>query len=167
MGDDPCPKCGTPRDAARTNCASCGLAHAKMAAFEKARDAVPEPLTNAWQQAVDHWDEPARHDEVLRLVTANDAYAWAAAHYRDRIKANADDTIAKEHLDRVRRAAEAQLLTNAATRQAKLPGPYRNTMVMIGIMIIAIIAGLVYAMARSGGKPDLPAHEPVPPGVTK
>lgn len=139
-----------------------------MAAFQTARDAVPEALTSAWQQAVEHWNEPARHDELLRLVTANDAYAWVAAHYRDRIKADADDMIARDQLARVRRAAEATLVTSAAAaRHARLPEPYRNTMVILGILIIAIIAGLVYAMARDGGKPDLPVREPVPPSTTK
>ena len=76
-----CPKCGTAVNAARTHCATCGLAHERMPAFAKTRDDVAEPLTNAWQRALDAWDDRASHDEVLRLVSQHDAYAWAAAHF--------------------------------------------------------------------------------------
>ena len=166
MADSGCPKCGTALDEARTHCRTCGLAHARMAAYEQARDAVPDALSHAWQQAIEHWDEPARHDELLRLVTQHDAWAWAAARYRDRIRDDANDAIARTQLDRVRRAAEATLTTNAVTRQAKQPEPYRNTMLFLGVMIIAIIAGLVYAMARSGGESGTP-DRPLPPSTTK
>ena len=166
MGEASCPKCGTARDTARTHCATCGLAHDKMAAFEKARDEVPDALGQAWERAVASWDEPARHDELLRLVTQHDAYAWAAARYRERIKARGDDTVAQEQLDRVRRAAEATLLANAAARERKAPEPYRYTMAILALMIIAIIAGLVYAMARGSGDPSAPRRD-LPPPVTK
>lgn len=166
MADD-CPKCGAARDETRTHCPKCGLAHAKMTAFAKTRDDVPASLAAAWQRALDGWDDPARHDEVLRVVTQLDAYAWAAAHYRDRLQAKPDDAVATHQLDRVKRAAEATLLANAATRAKKLPEPYRNTMVVLGIMIIAIIAGLVYALARGRENPDVPARVPVPPQSTK
>jgi len=168
VGEASCPKCGTARDAARTHCATCGLAHDKMAAFEKARDAVPDALAQAWERAVGSWDETARHDEVLRLAAQHDAYAWAAARYRERLKARADDEVAGEQLDRVRRAAEATLLANAAAaRQKNTPEPYRSTMVLLAILIIAIIAGLVYVTARGSGDPPPPRRELVPPPVTK
>ena len=148
-----CPKCGTARDDTRTNCKSCGLAHDKMTAFAAARDAVPDALGAAWDRAVAKWDDTAMHDEVLRLVTQHDAYAWAAARYRERSREQPDDEVAKQQLERVRKAAEATLLsTAAAKRQAKLPEPYRASMAVLGLLIILIIALLVYAVARGGAK---------------
>ncbi len=163
---DGCPKCGTARNATRTSCASCGLAHDKMAAFEQSRDAVPDALTQAWDRAVEAWDEPARHDEVLRLVGQHDTYAWAAARYRDRQRALPDDAVAKAQLDRLRRAAEATMMANAATRQAKTPEPYRGTIAILGLLIILIIAGFVYAISRGGDGED-GRSDPTPPGQRK
>ena len=161
-----CPKCGTARDDARTHCKSCGLAHAKMTAFAAARDAVPDVLGAAWQRAVGSWDDRAAHDELLRLVTQHDAYAWAAARYRERVRAAPEDAVAQQQLDRVRKAAEATLLTTAAARQARTPSPYRGTMAVLGILIILIIALLVYAVARGPSSDGAPRRDP-PPGATK
>lgn len=167
MSDGSCPKCGTARDLARTHCAACGLAHDRMAAFARARDDVPAALVRAWDDAVAGWDDVRRHDELLRLATQHDAFAWAAARYRERVRARPDDAVGTERLDRVKRAAEATLLANAAARQRRAPEPYRNTMMLLGLMIIAIVAGLAYAIARGSGKPELPDRVPVPPGATK
>lgn len=151
-----CPKCGKAVDPARTHCAACGLAHARMAAYAKQRDDIAEPLANAWQQAVDDWSNRAKHDELLRLVSQHDAYAWAAARYRER-----DD--GKDHLDRIRRAAEATLATTRAVRDQATPGPYRNTILILAIFILAIVAGLVYAKVRGSDPP----RRVQPPGATK
>jgi hypothetical protein len=162
-----CPKCATRVNPARTHCATCGLAHERMAAFAKTRDDVAEPLTNAWQRAVEGWDERARHDEVLRLVTQHDAYAWAAARYRDRLKEQPGDAVGTEQLERIKRAAEATLVANAAVRDTKTPGPYRNTVLILVVFILAIVAGLIYSMVRGSGKPDMPHRRLQPPGASK
>ena len=161
-----CPKCGAARDEARTNCATCGLAHAKMEAFARQRDAVPDALALAWSNAVARWEDSTRHDELLRLVGQHDSYAWAAARYREQLRAIPDDAIASAQLDRVRRAAEATMMANAATRQAKQPTPYKGTIAILGLLIILIVAGLVYAMARTSDEPA-GVGEPVPPGQRK
>lgn len=153
-----CPKCGTARDEVRTHCRTCGLAHDKMAAFGVGRDSGNDALAQAWQQATEHWDEPARHDEVLRLATQHDSYAWAAARYRERTKTRPDDAVAREQLDRVARAAEATLVANALARKTTQSEPYRATMAILGILIIAIIAGLVYVVAR-GDEPRPPRRD--------
>jgi hypothetical protein len=129
-----------------------------MAAYAKVHDADNDALGQAWQHATEHWDEPARHDEVLRLANQHDAYHWAAARYRERVKARPDDAIAVDQLDRVRRAAEAQLIANAHARQKATPEPYRLTMALLGLLIIAIIAGLVYVVAR-GDEPRPPRRD--------
>lgn len=127
-----------------------------MDAFAAARDEdVPDALAAAWQRALDGWDDAARHDEVLRLVSQHDAYAWAAARYRTR---PAGDAVAERQLDRVRRAAEVTLRATATARTAAAPAPYRTTTAVLALLVIVAIAGFLYAMARrgDGGAPLTP-----------
>ncbi|HLL23577.1 MAG TPA: hypothetical protein VK427_15675 [Kofleriaceae bacterium] len=160
-----CPKCGTARDARRAHCATCGLAHVRMAAFAKVRDAVPDVLTVAWQRVLERWDDPARHDALLRLITQHDAYAWAAARYRERLDARGDD-VARAQLERLRRAAEATLLVTAAARRTETATPYKNTIAVMILLVIVLVAGLVYVMARGSKQQVVPSREPVPPSET-
>ena len=66
-----CPKCGAPRDPVA--CPKCGLAADHMAAYRRSQDNVPEALEKAWQRALETWTDDACHEEVMRLVTQNDA----------------------------------------------------------------------------------------------
>ncbi len=159
-----CPKCGTPRGDG-TACASCGLTVARMAAFTAARDAaVPDAVAAAWRGVTEAWSDPARHDELLRVVAAHDRYAWAASQYR----ARNDDEIARRQLDRLRRAAEATLLAGATVRPEVASAPYRATRAVLILLIAAVVVGLIYAMVirtRAPGPraPVIPAR-PLEPG---
>jgi hypothetical protein len=151
-----CPKCGATIVADTSACKKCGLAVAKMASFAATREAAaPEPLVRAWELAVDEWSNTARHEEVLRLITQNDAYAWGAAKYRSR----AGDPIADKFLERVRKSAEATMMTSAAARNVVAKNPYRNTIAMLVIVSLAIAGALIYAYLKSN-KP-----QPTPPSV--
>jgi hypothetical protein len=151
-----CPKCGAAIVADTPACTKCGLAVAKMASFAAAREAaVPEPLVRAWELAVEQWSNPARHEEVLRLITQNDAYAWGAAKYRSR----AGDPIADRFLERVRKSAEATMMTSATARNVVEKNPYRNTVALLVIVILAIAGALLYAKVKSS------APQPTPPSV--
>jgi hypothetical protein len=131
-----------------------------MAAHVDARDAaIPEPLREAWARAICAWSEPARHDEVLRLVAAHGCYAWAAARYRTR----RSDAIAARQLDRLRRAAEATLLASATVRPDPGARPYRATVGVLAILIAAIGVGLIYAAASPAPSAPLPTR-PLLPG---
>lgn len=141
-----CPKCGAAIVADTSACTKCGLAVAKMAGFAAAREAaVPEPLVRAWEVAVEQWSNPAHHEEVLRLITQNDAYAWGAAKYRSRT----GDPIADKLLERIRKSAEVTMMTSATARTVVEKNPYRNTVVMLVIVILAIAGALIYAQVKS------------------
>jgi hypothetical protein len=113
-----------------------------MESFAKERDeAVPDVLVRAWEHALAKWDDPARHDEVIRLVTANDAYAWAASRYRTRA-----DEIGTRQLERVRKAAEVTMMSSAAERPEKQATTYRATRLMMVALILIVVGGLIYAM---------------------
>jgi hypothetical protein len=123
----------------------CGLAAARMESFAKESDeAVPDVLHKAWAHALEAWEDTARHDELIRLVSQNDAYAWAAGRYRTR-----PDAVGTRQLERVRKAAEATLLSMAATRKASAPSPYRNTTMLMIALVLLAVGGLIYAMVRN------------------
>jgi ribosomal protein L32 len=181
-----CPKCGAPRRAERA-CPRCGLSADRMEAFARAREAsVPEPVAAAWAQVLEAWDDAARHDALLRLVARHDAYAWAAAKYRDAKRAapaspapfrsypdRAVDAIADRQLDRMRRAAEATLYAGATAREERGKAPYRAATAILAMLIFAVIAGLIFASVfprdrpGGGGGPYSPDEaQPAPPAQT-
>lgn len=139
---DVCPKCGAACKDGQTACTRCGLAADRMETFASDRDAnVPDVLGAAWEQALAAWDDPARHDEVMRLVAQHDAYAWAAARYRTRT----GDPIGERGLARVRKAAEATMMASAAMRKDTAPKPYRALTTILIMLIVAAGAGLLWA----------------------
>lgn len=168
-----CPKCGAPRRA-EPACPRCGLAGDRMAAFAHARAAaVPPEVEAAWERVIEAWDDAERHDALLRRVAQHDAYAWTAARYRDAKRAapaspspfrsypdHAVDAIADRQLDRMRRAAEATLYASASTREERARAPYRATRAILAMLVLAIVAGLVFAMLVRTDPADGPT--PVP-----
>ncbi|MEO8699543.1 MAG: zinc ribbon domain-containing protein [Kofleriaceae bacterium] len=148
-----CPKCGAARSDVAAACTKCGLVAARMETYAKDLDAsIPEVLIAAWARAVESWDDPARHDEILRLATQHDAFAWVAARYR----ARGDD----RQLARIRKAAEATMFATATTRKDSSPRPYRALTAVLIMLIIAAVGGLLYAMMMRGG--DAPAESATP-----
>jgi len=134
-----------------------------MAAYTAARDAaVPDALRDAWTRATERWNDAAAHDELLRLVVANNGYAWAAGRYRTRER----DAVAERQLERLRRAAEVTLLVSATARPDAATTPYRAATSVLAILIVLIVAGLVYATAiRDRGGHGAPAAAHPPPAV--
>jgi hypothetical protein len=157
----PCSKCGAGYRDDAAACPTCGLAVARMAAYTEARAAaVPEPIAEAvhvaWTRATADWNNPARHDELLQAVAVHNAYAWAAGRYRTRGR----DAIAQRQLARLRHATEATLLASATARSAQATKPYRTTVGVLAILIVATAAGLWYAMVL---RDPLPASgRPIP-----
>lgn len=161
-----CPKCGALRRGERA-CPRCGLAAERMPAYAKAQDAaVPEAVAAAWERVIEAWDDAGRHDALLRLIARHGAYAWAAARYRDAKRAapaspspfrsypdQAVDAIADRQLDRMRRAAEATLHAGASAREDRGRSPYRAATAVLAMLIVAIVAGLVFAAAVQGHRP--------------
>jgi len=176
-----CPKCGAARRTEQA-CPRCGLAADRVEAYTRARDAAaPEEVAAAWDRVIEAWDDAERHDTLLRRVAQHDAYAWAAARYREAKRAapaspapfrsypdHAVDAIADRQLDRMRRAALATLLAGASAREARARSPYRATRAILAMLIFAVLAGLVFAMViernpPAGAGPAPPAAAPAHP----
>jgi hypothetical protein len=96
-------------------------------------------------------------------VNQHEAYAWAAARYRER----KDDPVAAAHLERLRKAATARLMASATVREEKGSSSYRATWAVLGLLIIAIVASLVYAFARGDGGESAKRITTPPPPTTK
>jgi len=182
-----CPKCGAPRRGERA-CPRCGLAADRSEAYTEANTAargasVPAEVAAAWERVIEAWDDAERHDALLRRVAQHDAYAWAAARYRDAKRAapaspspfrsypdHAVDAIADRQLDRMRRAAEATLYASASAREDRGGSPYRATTAILALLIFAVVAGLAFATALRRLPPAGPAAHPstahpAPPAV--
>ncbi len=165
-----CPKCGTSRGDT-TACPKCGLLADTMATFASNLDAtVPDVARAAWDRVTSQWDEPAAHDELLRLTTLHGCYAWVASRYREvrgeagppfRENGGTSDSIAERQLDRIRRAAEAAMLTSATRRAEKGTRSYQSAKALLGFVVLMILIGLAYAAyRRMRATDDPPAPRP-------
>ena len=104
----------------------------------------PPAVVTAWDEAVAHWDEPARHDTLLALVAANSCFAWAAGRYKEK----AGDPIADMNLERLRKAATATMLATASVRPDPSKTPYGNVLLVLVTFVILIGVGAIYAWFR-------------------
>ena len=98
-------------------------------------------VKDAWQRAVDQWDDLARHEAVLVAATRANAFAWTAARYKER----AGDPIADRQLERVRAATVATMASSAARRPDRAARPYRSSIVALCVLVAMIVLGVVYA----------------------
>jgi hypothetical protein len=139
-------------------------------ALRAAWDALRSPDGSQPYRDGGPWSDQAGHDEVLRLATQYDGYAWAAARYREVVRVRPNDAIAKRELERLRRAAEVTMLTTAIARVDRTPKPYRASIAMFVLLVMALIGGLVFVMhigsrnsRSSNPAPNAPLLRSVPP----
>lgn len=156
-----CPKCGRARAGERA-CPSCGLAAARMQTFAGSRDAGVSPgLLAAWERVEADWSDRAAHDEVFERTTACGAFAWTAGRYREAQREKpATDDVAKTALERLRRAAEATMMATAAARAGKETSPYKNTVAIMVVIVLALVGLLIYQFVRSSQLPDTAGDDP-------
>jgi hypothetical protein len=159
-GDMTCPKCGDPQPEA-VACRSCGLLATRMAEFARNRDRDEAPVVRAaWDALEARWDDPAAHDAFLKLVATETAYPWAAQRYREVQRARPDDRRAPEQLARIARMAEATLRATAMRKEKPSETPYRNTILILALMVLLIIGAVAFALVSSRMHGDGPAPAP-------
>jgi hypothetical protein len=108
---------------------------------------IPEPVVAAWQRVEASWDDPARHDELFRLVAEHGCFAWAAARY----KSHDGDPIATARLAKLRRATEAVLLATATVRPIARPSQLRKAAVVVAVLLaVAVAVALVSTYVLTG-----------------
>ena len=136
-----CPKCETACSFGRA-CPRCGLAANRRASFVRREQPVDAALTAAWQAVVANWEVPACHDELLRLTTRHEAWAWAATRYRE--CARKGDLVAASQLRRLEKGIVVSAFTRMQTREDKAPKPYRTATTTLVLLIVLLVGGFFY-----------------------
>ncbi len=113
---------------------------------------APEAVVAAWAACEEHWDDIARHDAFFVLVAQHDSFAYAANRYKSR----AGDAIADRQLERVRKAVFAKMMATGTGRVEGGPKPYRATVALIVLLLVAAVAGLAYVANMRGQGHDAP-----------
>jgi hypothetical protein len=111
-------------------------------------------VRGAWLRVTETWTDSALHDELFKLALSDNCLAWVAAQYRER----GDDPIAKQQLERLRKAALAAMMVTATERQAREKTPYRSSFIVLGCLLLAMLLALFVTKF---------IHDNRPPQVTK
>jgi hypothetical protein len=106
-------------------------------------------VRGAWERVTENWTDLARHDELFKLAVKDSALAWAAARYRER----GDDPIAKDQLERLRKAALASMMVTAAARDDKQKTPYRSSLIVLICLIVALLVALFVTKSLHDNRP--------------
>jgi hypothetical protein len=110
---------------------------------------IDDSIRTAWERVTEDFSDPARHDELFKRVVTANCLAWAAARYRER----GDDPIAKEQLERLRKAAVASMMVSAATREAKPKTPYRSSVIVLICLVVAMFIALFVTKSLHDNRP--------------
>jgi hypothetical protein len=110
---------------------------------------LDDQVQRAWGQVTENWSDVARHDELFALVVKDNCFAWAAARYRER----GDDPIAKEQLERLRKAALASMMVSAAKRETKGKTPYVSSVIVLVCLIVAMLIALFVTKSLRDNRP--------------
>ena len=100
---------------------------------------APDAVQAAWEDAVAHWDDAAKHKALLGLVAQHSCFAWAAARYKER----AGDPIADKQIERLRSSAMATMMAGAASKKKDEPAPFRGTMMLFIALLVALVVGML------------------------
>ena len=109
-------------------------------------------MQGAWDRVAESWDDPARHDALFNAAVKHNALAWVAGRYRER----GEDPVAKQQLERIRKAAVAAMMVSAAPRDANAKAPYRSTMVVLICLIVALLVALFVTKSLHDNHPPVP-----------
>jgi hypothetical protein len=116
---------------------------------------VHHDVRAAWTRVTETWVDALRHDAFFALVVQHQCFAWAAARYKER----GADPIATEQLARLRKAAMATMMAAAAARPQKERQPYRNVMVTLIVLLVAMLLGLVVTKSIHDNTPVKPTKQ--------
>jgi hypothetical protein len=109
---------------------------------------IPRELTDSWQLTLEFWNEPARHTTLLGLAAKHKQLVWLAGKYKDAARSNPDDPIARERIERVRRATAVIFAMAAPPPPERTPKAYRSLPLLLLGAMIATAVGLVVTEQR-------------------
>jgi hypothetical protein len=147
-GGTPCPKCGH-RQSGGESCKKCGLVFARWTPAAAAAASVDAEAERLWAQVLEAWDQPARHDAVLAAVQRGGHFAWLAARYRQaKDERGAADAMTARGLERLEKVVVTTLVMSGSKRETAATVPYRNTIIVMGLLLLMIAGGLVWGLSR-------------------
>ncbi len=149
-GEVACPKCGQPAPEDLAACATCGLVRERFDGFESSQGShAPDALAELWESCRDSWDDLEAHDRFIKAAMVAEAYRYAAARYRQALRENRDDPIARSGLDDVARRAETAILQSASAGRYEddHKQPYKSVTLLLVVLVALIAMGMVYAVA--------------------
>jgi hypothetical protein len=109
---------------------------------------IPRELTDSWQLALELWGEPARHNTLLGLAAKHKQLAWLAGKYRDAARSNPEDPIARDRIERVRRATAIIFAMPVAPPPPPASRGFRAMSLLLLGAVIATGIGLVVTEQR-------------------
>ena len=144
-----CPKCQHERLPGEDACARCGLLVARWEGFtieEPTHPALVEP----WQKLEETWEDDGAHSRFLELAATVEALDVAAAKYRRRKLAAADDEKAERGLQRAVTMAQTLYVARAkAERPPRTPVILKIVGTMFaGLILLAAIWVVIVTFAR-------------------
>jgi hypothetical protein len=113
-------------------------------------------VRGAWERVSETWADSARHDELFKLAVKHNCFAWVAARYREK----GDDPIAKEQLERLRKAAVAAMYVSAAAKPAKEKTPYRSSFIVLVVLLLAMLLALFVTKSMHDNQKTPPVTKP-------
>jgi hypothetical protein len=146
-----CPKCGLAGARQRGEaCARCGLVFNRWSyALPTFSTGDDDAAAAVWSAVEANWDDSARHDAFLVLCQRTAQLPYAAARYRaaQAARGAAAEPQATRALERMSKLAFTALELSAK-REPREPTrvPYRNTMAVLGLVLVLIVGGLIWAI---------------------
>ena|GEM_PF-2530576 len=108
--------------------------------------ALDETGAALWRAVEEAWDEPARHDRFVQHAYTTGTLPAAAARYRARAQATADDAIAPRMLARI-----TFLATQQALRPSAPPArPVTRSPLFLGVVVAGALLGALMGLLSKG-----------------
>lgn len=142
---DRCPKCIGARDPDALICPHCGLAFINF----RPEESEPSPeVSAAFRRALEAWDVPERHEEVLTIATRRGELAAVGRLYRIRLVAAPLDPVAQRGRDEVLRRASASsdMLRTIDAREPRPPRWQYFAVAILGVGVLALLGVLLKQM---------------------
>ena len=157
-----CPKCSATFTVACA-CPRCGLSRARMATYVRREEPVVDALSHAWHAATTNWTDPKAHDELLRLTTQHNSWAWTAARYRELARTRGEDVITTNQLRRLEKGIVVSAFSRIETKADKTPKPYKAATTMLVVLIVLLVAGFFYGttVKKTAAQPSARAALPL------
>jgi hypothetical protein len=100
---------------------------------------VPEEVLLAWQGVLSQWTNKIAHDTLLGRAVKHNQLAWLATRYREAARSNPYDSIARDGMKRVQRAA-TMLSFVAPEREEKSRKRHAGPLLLMAAVLSTVLS---------------------------